>query len=82
MWDQLAFCESTNNWQANTGNGFYGGIQFTQTSWEWVGGTGRAHQATREEQIYRGALLWEIQTWKAWPGCMNKYGWGSKQNRL
>ena len=82
MWDQLAFCESTNNWSINTGNGFFGGIQFTQDSWEWVGGTGRADQATREEQIYRGALLWEIQTWRAWPGCMNKYDWTRNQTRL
>jgi hypothetical protein len=79
MWETLAFCESTNNWSANTGNGFFGGIQFTQNSWEWVGGTGRADHASREEQIYRGALLWEIQTWRAWPGCMNRYDWDKDQ---
>ena len=79
MWDRLAQCESTSNWAANTGNGFFGGIQFTPSSWEWVGGTVRADRTTREEQIYRGGLLWELQTWKAWPGCTNRFEWSPKQ---
>ena len=82
MWEQLAFCESTNRWDIDTGNSFYGGIQFTQDSWEFVGGTGRPNHATKEEQIYRGALLWEIQTWRAWPGCTRSFGWDRTQNRL
>ncbi|NOX29066.1 MAG: transglycosylase family protein [Actinobacteria bacterium] len=80
MWDHLAVCESTSRWAANTGNGYYGGIQFSIDSWAFVGGTGRADQATRAEQIYRGALLWEIQSWRAWPGCTrNKFGWDKWQ---
>ncbi|MCP3936912.1 MAG: transglycosylase family protein [Actinomycetia bacterium] len=79
MWDTLAHCESSGRWSANTNNGYYGGIQFTAASWEWVGGSGLPHQASREEQIYRGALLWDIQTWAAWPGCTRKYGWSATQ---
>ena len=79
MWDQLAMCESSGRWDINTGNGYYGGIQFTTSSWEWMGGNGYPHQASRAEQIYRGALLWEIQTWAAWPGCMNRFGWSPTQ---
>ena len=83
MWEKLAVCESTGDWYINSGNGYFGGIQFTQSSWEYVGGTGRPDQASREEQIYRGALLWERQSWRAWPGCTAKrFGWGEKQTRL
>ncbi len=82
MWEKLLFCESSGDWQANTGNGFFGGIQFVQSSWEFVDGTGRPDHASREEQIYRGALLWEQQSWNAWPGCRDKFGWSNNQNRL
>lgn len=73
-WDQLAECESGGDWAINTGNGYYGGIQFSLTSWRAVGGTGYPHQATREEQIRRGELLQEIQGWGAWPTCSRKIG--------
>jgi len=74
IWDALAECESTSDWAINTGNGFYGGIQFTPRSWRAVGGEGYPHEATRVEQIYRGELLKEIQGWGAWPGCTRKLG--------
>ncbi|MEZ5281331.1 MAG: transglycosylase family protein [Acidimicrobiales bacterium] len=74
IWDALAHCESTSRWDINTGNGFYGGIQFTLSSWRAVGGTGYPHEHSREEQIYRGELLLEIQGWRAWPGCTRKLG--------
>ncbi len=74
IWDALAECESTGDWAINTGNGFYGGIQFSPRSWRAVGGEGYPHQATRVEQIYRGELLKEIQGWGAWPGCTRKLG--------
>src|SRR6478752_4524193 len=53
-WDSVAGCESGNNWSINTGNGYYGGLQFSQSTWEAYGGgqyASRADQATREEQI-------------------------------
>ncbi|WP_276308904.1 transglycosylase family protein [Euzebya rosea] len=74
VWDHLAMCESSGDWHINTGNGYYGGIQFLPESWAWVGGTGLPHEHTREEQIYRGTLLWQIQGWEAWPQCARKLG--------
>ena len=73
-WDALAECESGGNWSINTGNGFYGGLQFTLTSWRAVGGTGYPHQHSREEQIRRGIALQRIQGWGAWPACSRKIG--------
>ncbi len=73
-WDTLARCESLGQWDINTGNGFYGGIQFSLRSWQAVGGEGYPHEASREEQIYRGELLRRIQGWGAWPGCRRKLG--------
>ena len=54
MWDQIANCESTGNWSINTGNGFYGGLQFTVSTWKMYGGgafASRADLASRSEQI-------------------------------
>ena len=53
-WDALAACEAGGNWAINTGNGFYGGVQFDQNTWERHGGlryAPRADLATREEQL-------------------------------
>jgi LysM repeat protein len=74
VWDQLAACESGGNWAINTGNGFYGGLQFTQSSWAAVGGSGMPNQASREEQIARGQILQSRQGWGAWPACSAKLG--------
>lgn len=74
VWDALAQCESGGNWQINTGNGYYGGLQFSKPSWEYVGGTGLPHEATREEQIARGEILQDRQGWGAWPACSRKLG--------
>lgn len=74
VWDQLAQCESGGNWAINTGNGFYGGLQFTLQSWQGVGGTGYPHQASRETQIAMGERLRAAQGWGAWPGCARKLG--------
>jgi hypothetical protein len=74
VWDLLAQCESGGNWQINTGNGYYGGLQFLPESWQAVGGTGLPHQATREEQILRATLLQQRQGWGAWPVCSRKLG--------
>jgi LysM repeat protein len=74
VWDRLAQCEAGGNWSINTGNGYYGGLQFTLGSWRAVGGSGYPHQASREEQISRGKMLQAIQGWGAWPACTKKMG--------
>ncbi|MBB2772869.1 UNVERIFIED_ORG: uncharacterized protein YabE (DUF348 family) [Mycolicibacterium obuense] len=74
-WDALAFCESSGNWAINTGNGFYGGVQFTQSTWESFGGlryAPRADLATREEQIAIAELTQAGQGWGAWPVCSRR----------
>lgn len=74
VWDQLAQCESGGNWAINTGNGYYGGLQFTISSWQAVGGSGLPSDASREEQIMRAERLLAIQGWGAWPACTSKLG--------
>lgn len=74
VWDNIAQCESGGDWSIDTGNGFYGGLQFTLSSWESVGGTGYPNQASRSEQIMRAQLLQQQQGWGAWPVCSAKLG--------
>lgn len=74
VWDWLAQCESGGDWHIDTGNGYYGGLQFLPSSWWAVGGQGLPHQNTREEQIYRATLLWQRQGWGAWPACSRRLG--------
>ena len=72
IWDAIARCESGNNWAINTGNGFYGGVQFDQNTWERNGGmryASRADLATREEQIAIAEVTRARQGWGAWPVC-------------
>ncbi len=76
VWDRLAMCESGGNWAINTGNGFYGGLQFTLASWRAVGGTGMPNEASREEQIARGQILQARGGWGNWPACTAKLGIG------
>ncbi|MDH6283418.1 resuscitation-promoting factor [Prescottella agglutinans] len=76
-WDALAQCEATGNWAINTGNGFYGGVQFDQNTWERQGGlkyAPRADLATREEQIAIASRTQQTQGWGAWPACTSKLG--------
>lgn len=73
-WEDLARCESGGNWAINTGNGYYGGVQFALSSWRAVGGAAYPHQNTKWEQIHRAELLWERQGWGAWPACSRKLG--------
>jgi len=76
-WDALAQCESGGNWAINTGNGFYGGVQFDQNTWERQGGlryAPRADLATREEQIAIAAVTQASQGWGAWPVCSGRAG--------
>ncbi len=73
-WEALAECESNGNWDLNTGNGYYGGLQFALGSWEAVGGSGYPHRASKTEQIYRAELLLDRQGWGAWPACSSMLG--------
>lgn len=82
-WDDIARCESgyggEPNWSLNTGNGFYGGLQFEKESWDWAGGDQYAdmpHHATREQQIAVAEQLLSIHPAGigAWPACADKLG--------
>ena len=75
MWDRIAWCESRRTWDVDTGNGYFGGLQFALGSWQWVGGAGNPADASKEEQIYRANLLWQAQGWNGWPGCKKYFGW-------
>ena len=68
-WDAIAACESGGNWAINTGNGYYGGLQFTLGTWRANGGTGMPHQASREEQIRVAENVLQSQGIGAWPSC-------------
>ena len=76
-WDALSRCEAGGNWATNSGNGFYGGVQFDQNTWERNGGlryAQRADQATREEQIAIAEVTRARQGWGAWPVCSGRVG--------
>jgi resuscitation-promoting factor RpfA len=76
-WDRLAQCESGGNWAINTGNGYYGGLQFSASTWRVFGGTqhaARAHQASRAQQIATAERTLAAQGWGAWPACSRKLG--------
>ncbi|NMM88756.1 resuscitation-promoting factor [Rhodococcus sp. SRB_17] len=68
-WSGVANCESSGNWAANTGNGFYGGLQFTQSTWNAFGGSGNAANASQSEQIRVAENVLEGQGVGAWPVC-------------
>ncbi|MFD1832633.1 transglycosylase family protein [Streptomyces desertarenae] len=75
-WERVARCESGGNWSINTGNGYYGGLQFSQSSWEAAGGTRyapRADLATREQQIAVAERLLALQGPRAW-ACADEGG--------
>ncbi|ORW70412.1 resuscitation-promoting factor [Mycobacterium saskatchewanense] len=77
IWDAIAGCEAGGNWAVNTGNGYYGGVQFDQGTWERNGGlrfAPRADLATREEQITVAEVTRERQGWGAWPVCSGRAG--------
>lgn len=76
-WDELAACESSGDWHIDTGNGFFGGLQFTPGTWREFGGTrfaASAHEATRVQQIQIAERVLEVQGPGAWPGCTAKLG--------
>ncbi|MFJ2761193.1 transglycosylase family protein [Streptomyces prasinus] len=76
-WDKVAACESSDDWNINTGNGYYGGLQFTQSTWEAFGGTRyapRADLATKDQQIAIAEKVLEGQGPGAWPVCSQRAG--------
>jgi nucleoid-associated protein YgaU len=73
-WDALAKCESGGNWATNTGNGYSGGLQFTDSTWAAHGGTGSAAAASREQQIAVAEQVQASQGWGAWPACAAQLG--------
>ena len=77
VWDQLAQCESGGNWSINTGNGYYGGVQFSAQTWKAFGGgqyAPLAHQASKSQQIAIAQKVKATQGWGAWPSCSAKIG--------
>lgn len=76
-WNKVAACESTNNWRINTGNGYYGGLQFSQSTWRAFGGTvyaPRADLATKDQQIAVAEKVLKGQGPQAWPACGKQAG--------
>lgn len=71
-WDRIARCESGSNWSANTGNGYYGGLQFSAATWRAHGGGAHAslpHRASKRQQIAVAERVLRSQGWRAWPTC-------------
>ena len=77
VWDRVAQCESAGNWKINTGNGFYGGVQFAAGTWKAYGGStyaSQAHLATKAEQIAIARRVLAGQGPGAWPVCSRRAG--------
>ncbi|MFE9257786.1 peptidoglycan DD-metalloendopeptidase family protein [Streptomyces sp. NPDC006879] len=79
VWNKVAACESSNNWHINTGNGYYGGLQFSRATWREFGGTvhaSRADLASKDQQIAIAEKVLEVQGPGAWPVCSVRAGLG------
>ena len=77
VWDRIAQCESGGNWSINTGNGYYGGLQFSASTWKAFGGgkyASTADKATRAQQIDIAKKVQAAQGWGAWPSCTSQLG--------
>ena len=76
-WNRLAMCESSGRWHINTGNGYYGGLQISRSTWRGFGGKRFArlpHRATKHEQIRFAERIRRGQGWGAWPTCSARIG--------
>jgi resuscitation-promoting factor RpfA len=83
QWDNVAHCESGGNWHINTGNGYYGGLQFSSSTWTGYGGgnyASRADLASKAEQITVANRVLASQGWGAWPVCSRYAGSGTSQS--
>ncbi|MEH0632663.1 LysM peptidoglycan-binding domain-containing protein [Streptomyces bottropensis] len=77
VWDRIAKCESGGDWHINTGNGYYGGLQFAASTWRAYGGTAyaaTADRASRAQQITVATKVQRAQGWGAWPTCSRRAG--------
>ena len=75
VWDRLAQCESGGNWSINTGNGYYGGLQFSLGTWQAYGGTGYPHENSKAEQIRIAQKVRDARGhYGDWPACARKLG--------
>ncbi|MFJ4835710.1 transglycosylase family protein [Streptomyces sp. NPDC088747] len=77
VWDRIAQCESGGNWHINTGNGYYGGLQFSAGTWSAYGGgayAATADQASKDAQIAVATKVQRAQGWSAWPTCSARAG--------
>ncbi|KUN92873.1 transglycosylase family protein [Streptomyces caeruleatus] len=77
VWDRIAQCESGGNWHINTGNGYYGGLQFAASTWRAYGGTAyapTADRASKDQQIAVATKVQRAQGWGAWPTCSARAG--------
>jgi hypothetical protein len=72
--ERLAQCESGGRWNINTGNGYYGGLQFSASTWRGIGYGGLPHQASKATQIEAGQKLQARSGWGQWPACSRKLG--------
>src|ERR1700712_1048702 len=72
VWDRVAACESGGNWHINTGNGYYGGLQFSLSTWQGYGGSGNPADASKSTQIAIAEKVLAGQGWGAWPVCSVK----------
>lgn len=76
-WNRLAHCESSGRWHINTGNGYYGGLQISPSTWRAYHGKRFAplpHQATKRQQIWVAERIKRGQGWRAWPVCSQRIG--------
>lgn len=77
VWDRIAQCESGGNWHINTGNGYYGGLQFSAGTWRAYGGSAyasTADKASKQAQIAVATKVQHAQGWGAWPVCSGRAG--------
>jgi LysM repeat protein len=81
-WDALAACESGGNWSINTGNGYYGGLQFSLSTWQAFGGSGNPANASKSTQIAVAEKVLAGQGWGAWPACSAKLGLSGKSGSI
>ena len=81
-WDAIAKCESSGNWSIDTGNGYYGGLQFLPATWRAFGGTGNPAKASKATQIAVAERVLKVQGWKAWPTCSARLGLSGKSGSI
>ena len=77
VWDRIARCESGGDWHINTGNGYYGGLQFSAGTWRAYGGGAYARtadRASKSQQIAVATKVQRAQGWGAWPSCSRRAG--------